>query len=334
MPTIDGGHYFLTTMMPVKVAPLKCPDGSFTSPSHLLRQQLASLPTAQHSPACVAAGFSSPFSRCTRTHFVRAVVIDQPMYNGRDPDNALRQSLRNVNLLAHQPVDRLSCPYLMFCADFDARAGESDGGLESWATGLWSKTEPELRAVFAHCWGFDTVGSGPEFAAWLRRCQLKTTMSFNDYYVPTAVLEGYTLKQLATGVAGGTVALTGLAAWGLRAQLLSGWWLAPIALAAAAASVAIALLALWRKGSRPFPQGAGTDLPSILKSLYVQQRFALLAAELQGADASTLQAGFAKFLADVCADSVAAPTQSPGVIRSDDIAMVEHQRVKQTTVVA
>ena len=136
MANVDGGHYFLTTLIPLRLEPVARDDGSVTSPSHLLRETLATLPTAQQSPCCVAAGFESPFSRCTRTHFLRMVVIDQPMYNGRDAGNSLVQGLRNVNLLAHQPVDNLSCPYLMFCADFDARADEPDGGLRSWAEGL------------------------------------------------------------------------------------------------------------------------------------------------------------------------------------------------------
>jgi len=327
MANIDGGHYFLTTLIPLKLEPVRREDGSFTSPSHILREVLATLPTAQQSPACVAAGFESPFSRCTRTHFVRAVVIDQPMYNGRDGGDALVQGLRNVNLLAHEPVDNLSRPYLMFCADLDVRDDEADGGLSSWAEGLWARMAPELRAVFASCIGFDKVTDGAAFSAWLKRCQIETTMSFNDYYVPMPDLEGYTLKDVTTWFAIGTLGLSALAAWALASLACSLWWLLAAIPAAALLTLVGVLWALWLKGSMPFPAGANTDLPSVLKSLHVQQRFALLAAELQGAEPAAVHARFGEFLAQVRPDDTASPTQPPGVIRSDGIRLVTHKPV-------
>ena len=335
MANIDGGHYFLTTLIPVRNGPMQRADGSFTAPSASLREALASLPTAQQSPASVAAGFSSPFSRCSRTHFVRAVVIDQPMYNGRDGGNALVQALRRVNLLAQQPVDNLSRPYLMFNADFDARGDEADGGLASWAAGLWDRTEPELRSVFEACVGFDQVNSGAAFASWLKRCQLETTMSFNDYYFPSPTFDGYyKLAGWGKGVAIGAVLLIMLAAWALLALQCSLWWLLLAAPAAALISIAAGLAVLWQKGSQPFPVGANTDLPSILKALHVQQRFALLAAELQGADASTVHRRFGEFVQQVQPGHVSAPTQPPGVIRSDGVELVTHKPVRQKAVVA
>jgi len=327
MANIDGGHYFLTTLIPVKRDPVARGDGSFTSPSHVLREMLATLPTAQQSPACIAAGFESPFSRCTRTHFIRATIIDQPMYNGRDAGNSLVQGLRGVDLLAHEPVDNLSCPYLMFCADFDARADEADGGLASWAEGLWSKMGAELRAVGASCVGFDRVSDGASFGAWLKRCQIETTMSFNDYYVPTADLNGYTIPALALPFGIGLVVLSGLAWWLIKGLAASPWWmLLGVPVAAVLALVGVLWL-LWSKGSKPFPAGAGTDLPSILKALHVQQKFALLAADLQGLDAAQVHARFGAFLAQVRPDDTSAPTQPPGVIRSDGVRLVQHLTV-------
>ena len=327
MANIDGGHCFLSTLIPVLTDPVRRADGSFTVPSHLLREALASLPTAQQSPASVAAGFSSPFSRCHRSHFVRAVVIDQPMYNGRDGGNALVQALRKVNLLAAQPVDSLSRPWLMFNADFDARSDEADGGLASWAAGLWTRTEPELRAVFEHCVGFDAVDSGAAFAAWLKRCQIETTMSFNDYYVPMPALDAYTLPQVGKGMAVATGVLTLAAAAVLLVLQHSLGWLLLAAPLAAVLAVLGWLAVLWEKGSQPYPTGAGTDLPAVLKALHVQQRFALLAAELQGADASAVHARFGDFLRQVRPADPAGPTQAPGVIRSDGVPLVAHQDV-------
>ncbi len=329
MANIDGGHYFLSTLIPVRCGPLQRPDGSFTTPSQLLREALASLPTAQQSPASVDAGFSSPFSRCGRTHFARAVLIDQPMYNGRDGGNALVQALRKVNLLAAQPVDHLQCPYLMFNADFDARQDEPDGGLASWASGLWARTEPELRAIFAPCLGFDAVTDGSAFAEWLKRCQIETTMSFNDYYEPMPDLHGYTLAGVGRAIATGTGLLSALALAALMLWRASAWWLLLALPVALVASVGGVLFALWRKGHQAFPAGDGTDLPSVLKALHVQQHFALLAADLQGADDATVHRRFADFVQRLQPGSVAGPTQAPGVIRSDGVPLVTHQPVLQ-----
>lgn len=331
MANIDGGHYFLSTLIPVRTGPVQRPDGSFTTPGHVLREALASLPTAQQSPASVEAGFSSPFARCDRTHFARAVLIDRPMYNGRDGGNPLVQALRRVNLLAAQPVDHLQCPYLMFNAEFDAREAEADGGLASWASGLWARTEPELRAVFSPCRGFDAVIDGAGFADWLKRCQLETTMSFNDYYEPMPDLHGYTLGGVGRAIAIAAALLSALALVALIGWQASWWWLLLAVPMALVVSLAGALFALWRKGSQAFPMAEGSDLPSVLKALHVQQHFALLAAGLQGADDATVHRQFGEFVQRLQPGTVAGPTQAPGVIRSDGVPLVSHQPVPQKT---
>lgn len=329
MANIDGGHCFLTTLIPLRLGPVQRSDGSFTTASHLLREALASLPTAQQSPASVQAGFSSPFARCKRTHFVRAVLIDQPMYNGRDGGDALVQALRKVNLLAAEPVDHLQCPYLMFNAEFDAGQAEPDGGLASWASGLWARAEPELRAIFSPCLGFDQVADGAAFAAWLKRCQIETTMSFNDYYEPMPDLQGYTLAGVGRAIAIATALLSVLALGALMLWDVSWWWLLLALPLAAASSLGGAAIALWRKGSQPYPAGEGSDLPSVLKALHVQQHFALLAADLQGADAATVHRRFGEFVQRLQPGQVSGPTQAPGVIRSDGVPLVAHQPVVQ-----
>jgi hypothetical protein len=71
-----------------------------------------------------------------------------------------------------------------------------------------------------------------------------------------------------------------------------------------------------RCGGRPFATVPNTDLPSILKALYLQRRFTQFAIDSQGLDEASLHAGFAKFLVDHKPDDVVACTQVPGVIRS------------------
>lgn len=62
------------------------------------------------------------------------------------------------------------------------------------------------------------------------------------------------------------------------------------------------------------PPGDYADLPSVLKSLYLQQHFADFAVESQGKDPASLHADFGAFLARHKPDYKMAPSQRPGVI--------------------
>ena len=185
MPTFDGGHYFLTALAPVKTSPI--PDGSaITSPVHALRKQLDLLPPAQQS-VC-SRGNQSPFAENTRNHFARFVIIDDFTYNGRETENTIWLLLRNalskikINLVVAQPQDHLTCPFLLFGAEFDAASG-ADAERDSYLVTLWDTMEPELRKIFIHCERFDSVNDSVSFAKYIASCQIETTMPFNDYYV-------------------------------------------------------------------------------------------------------------------------------------------------------
>ena len=90
MPNFDGGHYFLTALIPIRSNEFIDREGKKTSPVHLLREELAILPKARQSPVSEKNQLNSPFARNTRTHFARFVVIDDAIYNGRNPTDALK----------------------------------------------------------------------------------------------------------------------------------------------------------------------------------------------------------------------------------------------------
>jgi hypothetical protein len=328
MPTIDGGHIFLTLLAPVKLGETSHPQGQITTYSHLLREELANLPTAAQSPVSVSTEIPSPFSRCTRTHFLRMFVIDQPMFNGRDPANPLVNAAMQVDPLVHQKFDVLSRPWLALAADIDRRPGEPDEGVASWAEGLWTRCEAEMRAVFSHCHGFDGVSSPAAFAAYVKRCQIETTMSFNDYWPGRPPLKGFTLKGLVVrALAPALLAVAALLLLG------AGWWALLGILPGLALGIGLVLWLLWSRGKKPYPPSPDSDLPSVLKALHVQQRFAFFAEAVQGMDADALHHSFGQFLADVRPEDVSGPTQAPGVIRSDGVQLVEHKAVGPKRVV-
>jgi len=110
MPNLDGGHYFFTAVVPVCNRGIVEHQGMKSSPIHMVREALETLPTALQSRAAEEVGIQSPFARSTRTHFARFVVLDQPFYNGRDRADALLSAIQDTDLLKAQPHDLLACP--------------------------------------------------------------------------------------------------------------------------------------------------------------------------------------------------------------------------------
>ncbi|MEM8698990.1 MAG: hypothetical protein AAGF44_07435 [Pseudomonadota bacterium] len=352
MPNYDGGHYFLTVLSPIKVneqpgdQPLPQPDASppiKPRETYMLKVQraLASLPTAQQSPATIKiaepdpSGIVSPFAKTSRTHLARFVVIENAIYNGRDPVDAVLASVGfKPQPTDPQHVDKLPCPYLMLAVDFDAiteagadlrsdlSAEEQDKARDDYLRELWSTSSVELTKIYENCQGFPEAPTAEDFVAYIKRCQIETWMPFNDYYIdgetaklPTlpfpAFLAILALPALAF-VFGGIAWLTGM---GTVMGNPAGTTAVLGGLALGAALYGIYRYILW-KGQQPWPAATSGDLASVLKGLYLQQQLADFVIEHQGANDADLHAAFGKFITDHQPDNKLAPTQAPGVIKS------------------
>jgi hypothetical protein len=313
MPNIDGGHYFLTTFAPIRTEPMMGTAGNLVSPTASLRELLATLPSGAQSPFCDSSPQPSPFSRCRRTHLARFVVLDQPAFNGRDPGNAIVESALKKDLLVARPVDILPCSWLIFAADFDPGDAAAHDALADYLIQLWSLMGDELRAIYRHCHGFETIESGQDFARYIARCQIETTMPFNDYWTGGPPLP--TISPAKIGAV--SLAATALIAWGLvRILGLSLGWLGLTIPLAIGGVLYGAFRYITARGLRPFPTAPNSDLPTILKALYLQQRFAHFAVQSQSLDPQTLHAAFGDFVALQQPRDIAAPTQAPGMVRS------------------
>ena len=327
MPNFDGGHYFLTALVPVCQGLTKDPAGGNRCLSHVhaIKEVLASLPTENQDPygpagVNLAEGMltTAPFSRDLRTHLARMVVIDDVAYNGRQHQDAFRTALRGPNPVLTEAVDHLPWTYLLFVSDFDAVDG-SRATLTTYLRGLWSVMGYELGAVFENCQGFDPADGEASFVALIERGQIETTMSFNDYYWTVGQGQGESLLwQGAGGPVSRTreavlppglalLALGLLAFWsGLRGGLL---------ILALLAALAAAIYWLYRRvlslGFLPFPTAPRSDLPSVLKALYLQRRFIRFMVEQQGQSPEALKAAFADFVAEHRPHDPSTPTQKP-----------------------
>jgi hypothetical protein len=318
MPNVDAGAYFFSAVVPVcnvGIIEHRGVDGKpiRSSPIHMVRETLETLPTALQSHATEKIGIPSPFSRSLRTHFARFVILDQPYFNGRAHSDAIVDTLPVIgpDLLAPEPDDQLSCPYLLVMIDFDPNP---DGKPEphAYLEELWGVMEPELRAVFEYCYGFDAVSGATGFADWLISCQVETTMPFHDYWIDPPnlpSLSGLGLGAILLGF--GLIPL--LIEW-----LYHPWhWRMVALLVFLGLLVGVAvdyLLVMWR-GGRPFPGNPRATLPHVLKGLYLQRAFADFVSDQQNRDPATWGAEFGKFLKTHRPGDLTGPTQRPGVIR-------------------
>jgi hypothetical protein len=321
MPTFDGGHYFLTVVIPIRTTPVK--DGlAVTSPVHALRKRLSLMPTAAETPA--RGGGQSPFARNKRNHFARFVIIDDVAYSGRTGRNTLWGLVRGGDLAVAQPQDHLKCPFLVFVVDFDAKSG-ADAERDSYLVELWNTMGQDLREIFIFCEGFKLkVTDAASFAAFIASCQLETTMSFNDYYADTPTLPAWPEKIFLCAVVASLLVL-GLGLLGFMPSLQS-WLPYPFVLmiVGAVALVAVILAAyasIMAAGGKPFPSAPDSDLPSVLKALHLRRTFTrftidsqMQAAGTDAASAQKLYDNFAAFIAANKPNDIGAPTQAPGVI--------------------
>jgi len=320
MPTFDGGHCFLTTLIPIETTDVVDRGGWKSSHVQMVREALAVLPTAHQSAVTETLACNSPFAKCTKTHFARLVVLDDVIYNGRMPTSALLdQSDRTIP----QAIDHLPSPYLIFTADFDAPAG-TDAELREWLENVWTKMSADLEPVFRHCFQFGAkVQSASGFADYILACQVETTMPFNDYWHVPPPLPSLNMPTLI-GVGAGSWLVTGGVLYAVLSAL--GWAQVPslswafvgqvLLLAVLAAGPAIYILyrSIMARGLKRFPMAPNSDLPSVLKALYLQRQLIPFVVQMQGESDQALHDAFGKFLDTVQVGNVAAPTQSPGVI--------------------
>ena len=311
MPNLDGGHYFFTALLPIDNHGI-VEHGSFkSSPVHMVRDALEALPTALQTRESEKIGIQSPFARSLRTHFVRMFLIDAPAYNGRDSGDTLVSTIKGINPLTAQPVDRLTCHYLAFVGDFDPA---TDGAEEprSWLEELWSVARPELCSVFQYCYQFDPHGDAAAFADFAMKGQIETTLPFNDYWTITPPIPNLGAAQLALAPLSGALAGLGLAAMGHWA-----WWAGlGLIVVLAAAGIVFDYFLIGYLGGKPFPTAPNSTLRDVLKALYLQQAFARFAVTQQGSSPAQLRTAFADFVATTKPDDLSGPTQPPGVVRS------------------
>jgi hypothetical protein len=309
MPNYDAGHYFLTALVPVKLDSVLV-DGQSRSRRHAIKGVLDAAPAGETTAGLRGKVIPNPFADSMRTHFARFFVLDDVVFNGRVSCNSLVSTILGIDPLKAQPVDRLSSPFLIFAVDFDAASG-ADTELKSYLVELWGTMRVKLAQVFQHCVGFDSISDANGFFAYIKKCQIETTMPFNDYWAtPPKLSDINLLAYLIAGLAALAAAIVGAFGWQP--------WLMPAGLLALAAVLLLFIVNLLRKAKAPFPKspppGPSSDLPTVLKALFLQRAFTQFAIDAQGLDDQAIYDRFGAFIADNKPQSIGAPTQPPGVV--------------------
>lgn len=143
MPNEAGRAYGLTTLCPIQLGTQD--NYSFAS---LTRQYLQD----QKEYACDEA---SPMARVPNTYLCRFFVLDDVSYQGKPA-----------------MLDRLKSPYLVFVA-------EIHGDLETYLKDFWRQANDFVTKVWKHCVGFHRVQQADDFVAYIKACQVETTLYFN-----------------------------------------------------------------------------------------------------------------------------------------------------------
>jgi len=336
MPNLDGGHYFLTVLAPVRVDTMIDPIvGRSRSHAQQLVQKLALLPTGRQTEVSPADAPPSPFAANTLNHLARFVFIPGPHFNGRVSGDAIVAAALQTDPLKAQPVDQCPTPYLLFAAEFDGQDKDEPTALADYANELWRTMRGDLEDVFGHCVGFEGVDTPEKFLRYLRRCQVETTLPFNDYWAHglaapkasppiwpvaltggafllgcavwllAAIVHGFDLRSGATGRVAGWVA----------SAVAQGVVIVPVLAVLTTLALIYAIAWVYRRARTPFPTAPGSDLPTILKALFLQQHFTDLAIETQGLDDAALHARFGQFL-DLVKPDRPTPAQVAGECHS------------------
>ncbi len=330
MPDLDTGHIFLTTLAPIKTTNTGGPN-SFEQRTRIA---LAEMPTALQSPATQNIGINSPFSRNQRNHLARMFVLSDVIYNGRTGMNPIIGTIRGINPTDPQKVDKLNAPYLVFTADIDAitedgqplpanlSAEQQKEVRAAYARELWNTMGLEIQDIYSNCVGFEHVDTAEEFAVYLDKCHVETTMPFHDYYLELPEFNHLPTTGLLAGVlVPAAIAILSLILriFGWLALPMLGWSTLWTFIIFTVLTVAIATWAIRfaiKNGEKPLGPGKYDDLPSVLKALYLQQNFANFVVDHQGTTAAKLHKDFGAFLKKHNPSDKTGPTQPPGVISS------------------
>lgn len=143
---------------------------------------------------------NSPMAKVPNTYLCRFFVLDDVYSQSLAAGDFyytftsfLSLFSKRIRLGALAQEDHLKSKYLVFSTNFH-------GELDDYLRGMWQHAEREIRHVWQYCYAFDQVRDADSFIAYMKKCQLDTTLFFvgsNDEPLAEQ-LKGLYLKQELT----------------------------------------------------------------------------------------------------------------------------------------
>ena len=163
MSNVSNNAYALTVLSPIK-------DGHIGEFSYgdIVRNKLIEWDVDER----------SPMARVPQTYLARYFVLDDVFSEslaGGDFWGTLYDILSifsdKFRRRALPKEDHLKSRYLVFSSNFH-------GDLETYLRGMWAAMQKEIREVWGYCYAFDQVHDADTFIAYIKKCQLNTTLFF------------------------------------------------------------------------------------------------------------------------------------------------------------
>lgn len=166
---VSGNAYALTVMSPIKN--IVTPDE--IAYADVIRDRLQNWNFE----------VNSPMARVPQTYLCRFFVLDdvytESLPSGCAPD-PLSDFLPVVpDVMRRKTVpkeDHLKNRYLIFSCNFH---GGASADLDGYLTGMWEAISDRISEIWGYCYGFEAVHDAASFVAYMKRCQLTTSLFFN-----------------------------------------------------------------------------------------------------------------------------------------------------------
>lgn len=141
MANRSGNAYALTTLCPI----INGNDGH-SSYDKITRKNIQELKEDEH----------SLFARVPNTYFARLFILNDVFF---EQGNDVKR-------------DHLKSKYMVFTSNFY-------GDLNTYLSGMWHNAEADVRKIWQYAVAFDQVNNAEDFIAYIKKCQLTTSLFFN-----------------------------------------------------------------------------------------------------------------------------------------------------------
>jgi hypothetical protein len=170
MANVSGNAYGLTILSPIKNGRVANVE---ISHADVVREKLQAW---NHE-------FNSPMAKVPQTYLCRFYVLDDVLTESL-PGGSMLDTLADFSLLpvsdntrrnAMPYEDHLQSAYLVFCCNL--HCGPS-GTPDAYLHGMWNSIADRVQDIWGHCYAFEQVKDADSFVAYMKKCQLKSSLFF------------------------------------------------------------------------------------------------------------------------------------------------------------